>query len=360
MTELGIIKEEIWLGEYSTVEELQDAVQWYWSGSRTNSYLGCFRKGQHAYEEAIALKGDGASPPLVVGGALHSALANYYGWGGKEFEDQDALLEQTLAILRAEIDNRGGLPLTPTDDKNHHLTTGHVEIIMKYYFKWAKVHDAIKPVVLHQDQINWEKVIGARLRVLPDGRIVLGESAFIMRLEVDTPWEGKVDFIYSGIPDLPVEMPTGIYVMDHKSTGSYLGKWYFSQYRFDTSLRIYCVMMKSLLKKSAKKIEGILINGLHTGKGASNHKFKGTRFLRYGPIDYFADHYKEALLNQAATIRMQEFLNTELGGYFPQSTGIGCRNCSMAKLCTASPNMRAATILTEYEKKNVKHLLEIK
>lgn len=349
-----LIQEEIYLGDYADLAALEADIDWYWSGSRLSRYLNCFRSGSLVYDKNLALIGDQAHP-LTMGGGLHAAFAHYYAWGGPAYGNQTELLKQTLKIFRHEVEQRGGLFPLPQDHKHHHLTVGHGEIVIRNYFDWAKIHDSVVPVILQKDEIDWTNVLGAKLRLLPDGRVVLGESAFIMQLEVDTPWEGPVQFTYSGIPDLPVTMPTGIYVMDHKATGMGLGPWFFSQYRFDNALRIYCVMIKQLMHK---KVEGILINGIAIGKSATSIKSKATKFLRYGPIDYYPGHFEEALLNQAALIRTREFMRDTLD-YFPQATGQYCRNCPMKGLCATSPEMRAATEMVDYTQREKMPLLKL-
>jgi hypothetical protein len=354
-----MIHEELYLGDYSSKEELEEAMGWYWSGSRMDAYGTCWRRGQHRYDDN--LERIGATPhPFIAGGALHAGLAFYYALGGRASEVPD-MEEQCIKLLRDEITIRGGFPEVPTDHQYAHLTPGHLEIILKYYFPWAKKHDSVKPLIVRMDQLNMENVVGAKLRYTADERVVLGESSFVMRLKVKVPWSDKpVYYIYAGIPDVPVEMSSSHYIMDHKSTGYNLSSWYFSKWRVDNTLRVYCWMTRDLLKKLEIPLHGFLINGITFQKPAAKYDWKGTRFLRYGPIDFEPSQLHEAMINHAATIQMREFIQEELGGYYKQDTGQDCRRCPMAELCHTPPVVRMASVATEYQKREQGHLLQIR
>jgi hypothetical protein len=352
-----VIKQELYLGEYDNVEDLEAAIQWYWSGSKMDKHGQCWRRGYHVYkEDLVPVSGD--THPLVAGGAVHAGLAYYYAHGGPKSTDPD-LCERVLEVLREEVDKRGGLALLPPKHKYHHITTGHLEILFKYYFKYSAQHDSFAPIVVDPDDLDLSDVVGAKWWVTDSGRIVLGESAFLMRMQVEVPWSDKPEhYLYAGIPDLPVRLGGYDYVMDHKWTGGAIGTWWAYKWRADNTLRVYCAMLQKLLKTRDSYFRGVLLNAGTWAKTAATVKFKGTRFERFGPWDFEPGSIQEAMINHAAIIRMSDFCADQLG-YFPQIPQQACANCDMLKLCVSAPEMRPATKFTEYKERDKGHLLRI-
>jgi hypothetical protein len=353
-----MIREEVWLGPgYATADELMDELQWYWSGSRFNTY-GCWRKGQHRYEDGLEPRRKDKQP-LLSGSAIHACLAYYYAMGGRQAENISDVEEGALDVLRTSIERAGGFPMVPPKHKYEYFSLGHLEIIMKFYFRWARKHDLAVPVTAEIDDLNLENVLGARFRMTPTGRIILGESAFIMRMSVQPPWKDEpVDYIYAGLMDLPIHQNNDIYVMDHKSTSGYLSKYWFNQFRVDNGLRVYAVMAKDLLKKLHRPIQGIMVNGLYVGARSSSVDFKGTRFDRGGPYDFSADSLREAQHNHCAIMELRQYAQEHMQGYAPQVPGPGCRQCEFVDLCVQSPRLRNALAVSHYGPRNARHLLQ--
>jgi len=356
-----MLTEKIYLSpHYNSVEELEKDLEWYWSGSRFDSYMHCYRRGMVQYDKKLEPKVDDTLN-LDVGTALHAALAVYYAYGGKKGGSVGR--DMALQALLMTLEERGGLPILPPDDKNAHITPGHLQIILKNYFKWAEAHDSIEPVTVTEDQLNLENVLGARFKYTPEGKIVLGESAIIMRLTVQPPWEpfgSTIQYTYAGVPDLPVTMHGSVYVMDHKSTGWNLSSYWASKWRVDNTLRVYCVMIRELLSQLNLNMRGILINAIHTGKQAARPGSKAKKFERYGPWNFDPGALKEALWNHAAALLTREYYQTALGGYFPQSTGLYCPGCPAKHLCHQDPKMRPGVEVVNYRPKKHRHLLEVK
>lgn len=330
------IKEEIYLGKYPTIEALEadlrtlqapDATRTQWIGD-------CPRKAEYAIERGIAAKGE--FYPKVAGVVIHGALAVFY-----TTHDQQAALETATELW-------GDTPNPPSGNSYAHITLGHLEVILKRYFDWAATHDMFTPIVADLKDLELGSVRGAIWRLTEDGKVVLGESKIVMEFELN----GE-KFLYSGIPDLPVEMGGAFYIIDHKSTNAYLSEWWAEQHRFSNQLRGYCAMIERL---TGLRISGALINGVYMGEKASSKEFKGNRVARFGPYMYSPAHYDEAILNQYYWRKMLDVYKSQ--GYYPQHASRLCSGCSFAKLCEASPTQREALIETNYVDANF-HFLRI-
>jgi hypothetical protein len=351
-----MLYEELYLGDYESAEALEKDLEWYWSGSRFDAYMHCARRGQVLYDQRLMPK-DEDTINLDVGSALHSGLNTWYAYGGKK--GGLGAQEASLKAMLTELEDRGGLPILPPDDKNAHLTPGHLQIVLKNYFDWAKLHDSVEPIITSINELNLDNVMGAKFKHTEDGLVVLGESAIIMRMKVSAPWGADLTYPYAAVPDLPVRMGKSVYVMDHKTTGWPLSSYWAAKWRADNTLRVYCIVIRDLLKKQKVRMRGIMINGVWVGKGASNYKSKGKKFERYGPWDYDEGSLEEALINHAAAIETRRFHQEKLG-YAPQSTGLYCPNCPARHLCQQDPTMRKGVETVSYKLRKRRYLLEVK
>lgn len=321
------MKEELYLGNYPDRETLEAALRALQAPDATRTqWIGdCARKAQYSIERGLVAKGD--SYPKKAGIALHAGLAVYY-----------TTFDPTAA-LEATMKSWGDTPSPPGGHSYAHLDAGHLEVIMKRYLQWAKIHDMFRPIVVSKSDLDLSKVKAAIWRLTDDDKVVLGETKLVMEFELD----GE-PFVYTGIPDLPIEMGGAYYILDHKSTNAYLSEWWAEQHRFSNQLRGYCAMIEAL---TGLRISGAMINGLYMGAKASSADYKGNRFARYGPYMYSPGHYTEALRNQKATRKLLDVYRAM--NYYPQHASRLCRGCSFAKLCAASPSMREALISTDYE-----------
>lgn len=300
----------------------------------------CPRKAYYALVRKITPESEFL--PLKAGKALHAALEAYY---VKEPE------EYCLQLL-AESWGKDSSWRAPPDSRFSHLHLGHLEVILKNYFRYAKLRDMFKPVIVEWDDLDLSDVLGGVFRVTDDGKVVLGESKVAMRFEI----EGK-DFIYSGIPDLPIYQGDIHLVLDHKTTSAYLSEWYFKQYKHSNQLRGYCLMAQSLLRKLKIKISGALINAIYVGERASLSGFKGDRFSRYGPMMYQPGHLAEAVYNQYHWRKMLDVYSE--GGFWPQHASKLCSGCPYDTLCTTNPAIREHVIDQEYTVGGITPFLDI-
>lgn len=325
-----ILREETYLSpKFSSIEQLEKEVE-FWDATTSQWLADCPRRGQYAIEaRAVPME---EAFQLKAGIAIHVAMAVLYTTGDEEL---------ALATIKEKWGYDANWQL-PSTHKYAHLSLGHLEVIFKNYLDWRKKHDAFKPLILHRDELDMSRVLAAMWLVTEDDRVVLGESKIVMEFDVQTKG-GLTPFVYSGRPDLPIELGGVLYVLDHKSTNSYLSDWYFEQYRFSNQLRGYGAMLQQLIQKP---ISGALINGVYMGKRASLSEFKGDRFARYGPMTYLPPHLPEAIKNQYYWRKSLDFWRTE--GYFPQHTGKLCGGCPFDKLCNLSPTIRGHVLKSDY------------
>jgi len=323
------VHEELYLSpRFPTKEALDQALHELEApdATRTQWIADCPRRAEYAIVRGLAKKEEGA--PLRAGRALHAALAVYY-------TNQDH--ESSMTALR-ETWGLGADWRLPRGHRYAHLHLGHLEVVMKNYLDRASRYDAFQPIIVHKGDLNLDDVVGAVWRVTDDGRVVLGESKIVMRFDLD-----GTEFLYSGMPDLPISMSGGYYILDHKSTNSYLSDYYFEQYRFSNQLRGYCVMIERL---TGLNIDGALINGLYMGERASLSEFKGNKFARYGPMMFSPGQLREAIYNQYHWRLLLDTFKSR--GYFPQHTSKLCAGCPFATLCASAPAIREAVIQQEY------------
>lgn len=332
------VREELYLSpRFPTREDLEKALQELQApdATRTQWIANCPRRAEYGVVRGLVSKKE--FWPLRAGASLHNALATYY----VSYDPELALAE--LRASWGDPEDR-----SPSGENYSHLHYGHIEVVFKNYMVEAKKRDTFRPIIVHRDDLDLTSVVGAIWRVVEDERIVLGESKVIMEFIVN----GK-PFLYAGIPDLPIEMGGAYYILDHKSTNSYLSDYWFEQFRFSNQFRGYCIMIERL---TGLTISGALVNGIYVGKRAILSDFKGNKFARFGPIMYDPGHYTEAILNQYYWRKMLDVYKQM--GYYPQHASKLCAGCPFSGLCASNPAIREAVIADDY-KINPTRFLEI-
>lgn len=333
---LGPIREELYLGRgIRSKEELETILKETVApdATRLKWIADCPRRAQYALHEGIGEIGDVAV--LKAGGAVHAGLAVYYATG-----DGDLSLE--TARKKWGLDAAWRAP-----GKNFaHLHLGLIEVVLKNYFVWAKKHDTFKPITMRLDEMNLENVLGAIFRTTEDGRVILGESKLVMEFII-----GGEAFVYSGIPDLPIEMGGAYYMLDHKSTNSYLSEWWAGQFRFSNQFRGYIGMLTNLTRIN---FSGAMVNAIYIGEKSVVTESKAQKFGRFGPYMYQQAHIQEAILNQFFWRKNFNWWKEQ--GYFPQHDSKLCSGCPFDKLCDTHPAARQSVIDREFQKYDVQFL----
>lgn len=317
---------------YKTIEEVLDSVD-VWDASTASHVAKCPRAAEHKILDALEPIEEGVQ--MTAGKALHAAVDYYY-----HGIDPDECIEELHTVWGHDADWR-----LPPGHRYQHLHLGHLEVIFKNYVDYARKRDTFKPLSVRRDELALGQVLYGVWRMTDDGRVALGESKFIMEFFLKTPNGKDVRFVYSAKPDLPIIMGGETYILDNKTTSSYLSDWYFEQYKHSNQLRGYCATAQAL---TGLRFGGALINGLYVGEKASSTEFKGARVARYGPISFQPEHINEALLNQYYWL--QELYHYHEQGYFQQVGNKMCQSCEYSNLCNASPAVRDSVKATEYRR----------
>lgn len=321
------ITEELYLSPpFTSREQLEEEVE-FWDGTLASCIARCPRYGEYRIREDLLPTEEGVQ--LTAGHALHAALSTYYILG-----DLEAAMEELMRVWGHPVEFR-----LPPAHSYSHLHLGHLQIVLRNYCDFAKRRDTFKPILVDYDDLCLDRVVAAKWRITPNGRVILGESSMAITYEVN----GE-EFIYCGKPDLPISHGGKVLIMDHKCTNAYLSDWYFEQYRFSNALRGYCSMLSVVIP--SVKPTGALINGLYIGDRAVMKEFKGTRFTRFGPLQFRPDHLEEAIRNQYHWRKALDYWEEQ--GYYPQNTGHACRRCDYASLCIANTKVRDNVKRTDY------------
>lgn len=327
--------------EFSTLDEVEEVFPVYFDASTLANYAKCPR----LYELKV-LRGLGTEVkprPMQAGTALHAAIDIY-----SITADPDVALE----TLREEW---GDSDSSPTIDKFAHLTLAHLEVVLKNYIDYANQPAGMQyeSVVFTEDDIDWKKVIAAKLRI-HNGKIMFGESSWLMNIDVELPDGHIVTMPYAGKPDMLVRSTSNnLYIMDHKTTSRYLSDWYFESHRVSNQLRCYMGMVEEL---TGIMPHGGIVNGIYVGTRASKDSFKGTRFHPY-KYNWDRTHVHEAFRNQYAWARAID--QASQNNYFPQVSTYACRGCDMGKICDREPALRDGVAYTDYEEVGWTNFFEI-
>jgi hypothetical protein len=336
------IAEVLHLSErYPTREALEAEVD-FWDATTAGWYAGCPRLAQYSHRMGLTERDEAL--PLVTGIAIHAGKDVLYVSG-----DEDLALQAAVDAFGADR------PPPPPGHRYAHLTVGFITAVFKNYLVWRQKHELFTPLVVHLDDLDLTNVVAAMWRVLPDERVILGESKLVMRFEVD----GQ-ELIYAGKPDLPVTLSKRVLVVDHKtSCGGYLSDWYFEKHVISNQLRCYCAMIATLL---GRKVAGAYISGVYAGERALQERTKSggkssvTKFAPFGPLLFSHDQCQEALWNQYAW-RELAFVHQELAAQhpnmykrygYPQNTGKSCQGCHYLDLCKTTPKARMGVIRQRY------------
>lgn len=214
------------------------------------------------------------------------------------------------------------------------MTVGHAEVVLKHYMQ-SKHHSDWEVVKLRRSDLNSEALVETDAEEDEEGYLMLAEASFV----VDIPEVGKLNLR----PDLLLRSASGLRVVDHKTTSSYLGSRMYNEARFGHQLRLYAMGMGTLL---GKPVLEAMINGVHAGKKASSDSFKGTRFDFY-TFDYTPDDFEETIAWYRAGVEEMKRIE-ELS---PQNPGSHCGYCDYGELCTKPPAFRPTLMKLKYGSK---------
>lgn len=324
----------------TSIEDVEAKYGPIWDATTLSKIATCPRYHEVRVEMNLEPK-ERTGPHLVAGIALHLALEYYYSQPRRD-ESAERMARE---LCRDEWDH-WNLDPTSFDKKTAHYGPDFFDIVLDNYFSyWGRqAIEVFSPITsLRLEDLDLSKVPAARIRLTHDDYVVLGESNFIVLFdEHDLQWD-DAELLLAGKPDLPAIKQDGrLYVMDHKTTGSWLSDWWAKTHEMANKDRGYMAMMGVIL---GRRPHGTVINGITLNEGAhTNPKSKATKFARF-QFDFTEDHVIEALRNQFMLKKTAEFYRT--AGYYPQTCGFG--GCKMPDVCRRDPPTRDVVLSRDYQ-----------
>lgn len=295
----------------------------------------CGRLAYYKYELGLTAHAD-QSPYLLMGKALHAGLDWLY--------THDWDVEGACAVAAEKWGNYR----IPETHKAKHLTAGHAQIILRNYAE-DRAGDAIRPIRFRPDQLNIDT---DSLHLYEDGTVRLVETPLSIAL---TSAEQ-----YGGLIDLPAEVNGIPAVIDHKSTGAWVGDAWARKYAMSHQLRGYVLIMREL---TGLKINRAYVNGIYTGKEAADDlsawkKRSSARSRLFGPFLYSEQHLEETRQWAMNWLRVRELYRTE--GFWPQNDR-ACVSfaggCEFYDVCRTSPHVRAAILKRDFTRRELTGVL---
>lgn len=270
----------------------------------------CGRKFKHKYRDRLRERTPNV--PMFAGQVAHVGLDVLYthAW------DIDLAIE-------AMRDEWGDFkPL----GKHSYLTFGHLSIALRNYFEDRSEN----PTALE----------GAAYES--------AEDTFIF----DWPNADGELVTVGGKPDLPCEIASQRYIVDHKLTTQWVNTYWALRWKLGHQFRIYCAAMSNLFERS---YDGAYVNGIHMGKAAADEptkwkKRKSSPNRLFGPYDYSRGKLEETwqwVNTWQRTIELWDELD-----HWPQDE-TSCANyggCEFMTLCEKSPVVRNAHASREFER----------
>lgn len=334
---------EYFAPEYSSIEDVIDKHGPIYDATTIQKVADCPRSYQIYVLENLTRPGKPVQ--LVAGIAIHAGLEYYYSRTDRKENPQ---VQQTACVIAQDVWDEAAMHTEAEgQDEDFWKKNGHfflpdffLTLLNNYFTFWNNQVETYHPIHISYDDLRLDDVIAARFRLNEQGDVVLGESNLIMKFGCCP----NQSLILAGKPDLPVVDQEGhLWVMDHKSTGSNLGSFFFDRHKASNKDRGYMMMIHSLMGTMPK---GYIINGILTNKYALNPKSTAVKYARH-QYPVHPDHAKEGLRNQKAWIDIINYFTEK--GYWPQGCGWnGCR--APALCCAADPDEREMTKLTDYIK----------
>ena len=324
-----MLKEEWYFRHPYTCREDIEADYEIFDSSMLNKFAGCPYDYSLRYEHKLH-----AGVPrraMFAGSAIHLGLDYFYTTGDEA---------GSIKLMREYWDDKELEKLVPIK-KEAHLTGDHLERAMQYYYdQWLRervdIYTPIDPPTL--DSLNLDDVIAAKWRITDDGRVVLGESNLLMEFKI-----GDLTLVLAGKPDHIVQEQGGsLYIMDHKTTGSWISNWYWRLFDADNKMKVYIAMIYKLLGVMPR---GYVINAICVHERATTEKFGGTRSDRKA-WSCVPEQVEDGLKNMMGYRAMIEKCRDIQ--WFPQ----GCDRCWNPDLCNNPHATRDYHIATTFEETN--------
>lgn len=297
----------------------------------------CPRRYYYAVERGFVPKGE--SIHLHTGRVLHAGLHELYATGW-DVEEAVRVIHDEWGSVRAPAERA-------------HLTAGHCEIILRNYADDRK-GDALQPLRLRRTDLVDDHIVSFEPSVDDDGYIVFAETPIAVKLS-DT-------LVYAGLIDLPASLHGELYIVDHKTTGQWVTERWARKYARSYQLKGYVAILEKLL---GRRVAGIYVNGIYTGKEAADDKSKwskrtSSRSRMFGPFVYSPAEIDEVQSWATGWIHTRDVYSVLAASLdargldpalaWPQNDR-ACDFCAFEPICGASPAAREAVIRMKYKER---------
>jgi hypothetical protein len=307
-------------------------IQYAWDSTSLGYLKGCPRLYYYMMIEGWSPKGEGIH--LRFGIEYHTALQEYDIYRSVGMEHADALHEVVKELLIRTVD------FNPSEDQYGSAA------------KYKSRQNLLRTVIWYLDKYPSEKDTH-KTYILEDGRPAV-ELSFRLELEwgPKAPTYDGVEispaqpYILSGHLDRVVSFADDLYFLDHKTTKSQPGDFYFSQYDPDNQMTLYSLAAKVVLNTPVK---GGIID-------AAQILIDGSRFVR-GFTFRSEDRIQEWLLDLRILLDHNEGYAAD--DYWPQndkfcgtyrSEESGSIGCPFREVCGKSPRMREPFLKSKFNK----------
>lgn len=285
---------------------LPDGRQWAWSASHIKLAKECWRKYYYAARQSLTRKD--LSVDLVFGKHYAKALETYH-------------------KLRNQQNPATDKPWTH-DEAVHEVTF----VTLNSTSSWQPEHNfktrsnLIRSIIWYLEHYKDDP---CKTIVLSDGKPA-----------VELPFRFQLtdEYVLCGHLDRLVEYAGGLYVQDQKTTGSFLGSYYFKRYNPDVQMSLYSLAAKVVW---ATPVQGVMIDAAQIAVGF-------TRFDRgftYRTEEQLNEWVKDTLF----VINGQEAAK-EAGWPLNDEACQKYGGCQFLEVCSKSPSVRADFLATGFVK----------
>lgn len=310
--------------------------------SATAMLAECARR--YFYAVVQGLVPNHQSIALHTGRVLHAGLHEFYATG--DVEEAVRVIHEEWGSVRAPAERS-------------YLSAGHCEIIIRNYVE-DRTRSVFEPLRIHKDEIDLTHVVSFTPSVDDEGYVVFAETPIAVTLPSSLQ--------YAGLLDLPATVHGDIYIVDHKTTGRWLTENWAQKYARSYQLKGYVTILERIL---GKRVAGIFVNGIYTGKQAADPKAAWSKRTSYrnrlfGPYVFspaeLEDHENWALAWAATRQRyLVDQKITESAGKDPAlawpQNDRACDFCEFAPVCHGSPAARPSILASRYHKRDITGVL---
>lgn len=296
-------------------------IQYAWDSTSLGWLKQCPRLYQY-----IMIDGWGSNEESIhlrFGQEYHQALQDYDKSRAAGIPHNDALFDIVRELLIRTAD------FNPSPDTK----------AGKYKSREALIRTTIWYLDEHKDD-------PAQTYIMQDGKPAV-ELSFRFELdwgpkasEIEPPYTSeRQPYLLSGHLDRVVTFSDNLFVMDHKTTTSTPGSYYFDQYAPNNQMTLYTVASQIVLESP---IKGVIIN-------AAQLLTESSRFVR-GITYRTADNLEEWLVDLRYWLNAAE--GYAIANYWPQND-TACNNfggCRFRDVCSKSPGVREQFLKSDFDK----------